>query len=113
MVKSSVDSRLLTWFLRGEVGASSKTLVHFYKGEEFRHDDSPRGPIDVSDFRRCYLLVQTIPEIKEVFPLVAERVPSFKGVIENWDAISAAYERERGSGKCPETYLLLKEALKN
>lgn len=112
MIKSSVDSRLLTWFLRGEVGASSKTLVHFYKGEDFRND-SPQGPIDVSDFRRCYLLVQAIPEIKEVFPLVAERVPSFKGVIENWDAISAAYERERGKGRCPKTYQLLKDALKN
>lgn len=112
MVKSSVDSRLLTWFLRGEVGASSKTLVHFYKGEEFRCDDFPTGPIDVSDFRRCYLLVQAIPEIKEVFPLVAKHVPSFKGVIENWDKISAAYERERGAGNCPETYRLLKESLK-
>ncbi len=111
-MKISVDSRLLTWFLRGEVGASSKTLVHFYKGEEFRDGDFPTPPFDVSDFRRCYLLVQEVPEIKEVFPLVAERCPAFKGVIENWDAISAAYERERGQGNCPETYRLLKESLK-
>lgn len=67
----------------------------------------------MADFRRCWFLVEAVPEIRNSFPLIAERCPSFKGVIENWDAISAAYERERGKDRCPETYRLLKDALKS
>lgn len=102
------QERIIQWLCSGETGLSSKTMVCIHTGNEMGYD---RAPLDVSDFRRCWFLVEAVPEIRNSFPLIVEKCPAFKGVIENWDVISAAYERERGSGKCPETYRLLKEAL--
>lgn len=105
------QERIIQWLCSGETGLSSKTMVCIHTGNEMDGDWGFRAPRDVADFRRCWLLVEAVPEIRNSFPLIAEKCPAFKGVIENWDVISAAYERERGSGKCPETYRLLKEAL--
>ncbi|EDV3612610.1 hypothetical protein CUZ11_005015 [Salmonella enterica subsp. enterica serovar 4,[5],12:i:-] len=106
------QERIIQWLCSGETGLSSKTMVCIHTGNEMDCGWGYRAPSDVADFRRCYDLLQTVPEIRNSFPLIAKHCPEFKGVIENWDAISAAYERERGSGKCPETYRLLKESLK-
>jgi hypothetical protein len=35
----------------------------------------------------------------------------WNALIENWAAIEAELEREKPSGKCPETYTLIKQAL--
>lgn len=97
--------------MTGETGLSSKTMICIHTGNEMDGKWGFYAPRDVSDFRRCWELLQLVPEVKNSFALIAEKCPKFKGVIENWDVISAAYKRERGSGKCPETYRLLKEAL--
>lgn len=102
------QERIIQWLCSGETGLSSKTMVCIHTGNEIGF----RAPRDVADFRRCWFLVEAVPEIRNSFPLIAKRCPAFKGVIENWDVISAAYERER-LGNCPETYRLLKDALKN
>ena len=105
------QERIIQWLCSGETGLSSKTMVCIHTGNEMDGDWGFRAPSDVADFRRCWELLQLVPEVKNSFALIAEKCPAFKGVIENWDAISANYERERGKGRCPETYQLLKEAL--
>lgn len=105
------QERIIQWLCSGESGLSSKTMVCIHTGNEMDRHWGFQAPSDVADYRRCWLLVEVVPEIRNSFPLIAERCPAFKGVIENWDAISAAYERERGKDRCPETYRLLKLAL--
>lgn len=106
------QQRIIEWLCSGETGLSSKTMVCIHTGNEMDRGWGFHAPSDVADFRRCWLLVQAVPEVKNSFPLIAKLCPAFKGVIENWDKISAAYERERGKGCCPKTYQLLKESLK-
>ena len=105
------QERIIQWLCSGETGLSSKTMICIHTDNEMGGNWGFHAPSDVADFRRCWFLVEAVPEIRNSFPLIAEKCPEFKGVIKNWDIISAAYERERGSGKCPETYRLMKEAL--
>lgn len=105
------QERIIQWLCSGETGLSSKTMVCIHTGNEMHDDWGFHAPSDVADFRRCWELLQLVPEVKNSFALITEKCPAFKGVIENWDAISANYERERGNGHYPETYQLLKEAL--
>lgn len=105
------QERIIQWLCSGETGLSSKTMLCIHTGNEMDRGWDFRPPSDVADFRRCWLLIEAIPEVKNSFAQIAKECPAFKGVIENWDVISAAYEKERGNGDCPVTYRLLKQAL--
>ena len=57
----SVIDRAHWWIAHGEVGASSRTMWDCFMG----HTNFPiNHPYDPDDFKRCYKLLQAIPEWK-------------------------------------------------
>ena len=62
--------KVLQWQTKGSVGVSSATMAsialglekNFYSGRF----DAPRDP---ADLRRCMILVEDIPEVRDSFPL--------------------------------------------
>jgi hypothetical protein len=62
------------------------------------------APHDPSDFGRCYRLVQIAPSIREDFDRIGKMVPQFAGILREWDALCAIYERDLSSGKSDELY---------
>lgn len=116
----SVQKRLLQWLLNGETGMSSKEIVRAY------HDLPPRWhlygarrdyPLDPADFRRCLLLLEAVPEIREqAFQRLAEEpAPSpWPALVARWDEIAAVFLEEWGpdrpkNGRAPLTYKLMRE----
>ena len=95
-----IQQRLKLWYARGETGISSKMIARtfsetpfmneFNKQKHSCHDDSP--PLDVSDFRRCYLLLKLIPEWKKRMPEMV-KYKYWEHVAKNWDKITELYEK--------------------
>lgn len=78
------------WIIEGEVGTSSKTIwavmmgVAKGKQECDGHYDTPSDP---DDFRRCWKLIQAIPEWRPRLPEVATVFPKWIPFIREWDKL--------------------------
>lgn len=70
-------------------------------------------PNDVDDFRRCFTLLEKVPELREHFQKMAEVSPIWKNLVEHWDELETFYKEEQGRGRCPKTYELLKSLIEN
>ncbi|HDL1739521.1 TPA: hypothetical protein PWX06_002329, partial [Mannheimia haemolytica] len=53
-----IEDKIAWWLANGETGVSSKTMA-FYLGYGIR-PKIEGYPHDVSDFRRCFLLLETV-----------------------------------------------------
>lgn len=109
---SDLAMKVLEWQANGEVGVSSATLASIAVGlKKNIYGGSFGAPHDAADFRRCMLLVEQIPEIREHFPKVAIRVPKFKAILKEWDSLVALLKNEmqQHGSRAPETYKRIKE----
>ncbi|MFP5689887.1 hypothetical protein ACLD23_06850, partial [Salmonella sp. 741265106_PSA] len=66
-----------------------------------------------ADLRRCMMLVDEIPEIKDSFPLIAKKVKRFSPILREWDSLIALLKLElkRPDKRAPKTYKWIKELL--
>lgn len=98
-------AKIAVWLVSGDAGISSKTMAVLALGAadhvNFIRLDAPHDP---SDFGRCYRLVKLIPQIREFFALISIKVPTFAGIICEWDSLCNLYERDFAKGKSQELY---------
>ena len=83
------------WMQYGERGISSNTMVcvcYSIETKDIMQDFGFCHPLDADDFRRCWLLVKAVPEIKKRF--LALSLVSFEwcGIVEGWEALAAMFE---------------------
>ena len=95
----TIQQRLELWYAKGEKGLSSKTIAKNLSTTPFLDSFNKRAeifenypPSDVSDFRRCYLLLKLIPEWKERMSELA-CLKGWEKLVENWDKITELYEK--------------------
>ncbi|EBK2630087.1 hypothetical protein VL83_13880 [Salmonella enterica subsp. enterica serovar Montevideo] len=111
---SDLAMKVLKWQTKGHVGISSATMASIALGLEknFYHGrfDAPSDP---ADLRRCMMLVDEIPEIKDSFPLIAKKVKRFSPILREWDSLIALlkFEIKRPDKRAPKTYKWIKELL--
>lgn len=109
---SDLAMKVLKWQTTGNVGVSSATMASIALGLEKPFYGSGFGaPHDPSDMLRCMKLLEAIPEIRDYFPVIAERVPAFKGIIEQWDELVEVMNREcvGDNWRAPDAYNLIKK----
>lgn len=108
------------WLAHGERGVSSETIFTRLTGVNALGTRSSRGdhPYDPSDFRRCRLLLEQVPELVPLLPKMAEMSPKWANLIQAWDEICKAMDlespdwREPGNGQAaPTAYQLIKKAI--
>ena len=101
-----IKDRLILWLLLGETGVSSETIAYALSGVKVQNLQKAHicynvtpcmwdVPHDAADFRRCLRLLEYIPEWRKRLPEVAERFPSWKGIVEHWDELERLYEEGR------------------
>jgi len=105
---------LVRWLAGGERGSSSNTIVQVLTGLPSFGNWSPAYPLDVSDFRRCLLLLEACPELVLRFSMMAEVSEIWKRFVERWDAIKVTLEKEapdwrKNKGYTPRTSALIHE----
>ena len=109
-----IKNKLLKWFARGKVGASSKTMARIAAG--MPHHPFSCYPLDPSDFNRCLLLVDKVPEVRNYFEQIASLSPQWNALIQNWDELAKTFNHEAGLDWCkatsaPSTYALINAVL--
>lgn len=78
---------LARWLLCGDVGASSKALVCAAMG-------LPGGnylPDDASDFQRCALLYEAVPEMWKATSVIIANQPKLAALFKHWPDLAATY----------------------
>ena len=83
------------WAANGEHGMSSKTMFNHLSRQlqcrsmENRH---PCTPSDPDDFKRCYKLLQAVPQWKGRLSELKTLSPVWEKLVDNWDKLTAMYE---------------------
>lgn len=82
--------KIIKWFLSGETGISSKTIVSQMTGYEMDREyaDYPKDP---GDFGRCHKLLEMAHEFKPRMKEMADRSPQWAALVEHWDELTELY----------------------
>jgi len=85
-----VNLKAIWWLENGERGMSSETMYNFFMGKK---NFSINHPYDPDDFKRCYKLLEAVPEWKCEIKRLGVLSKAWKNLAENWDKLTAMYER--------------------
>jgi len=106
----NLDGRMLLWIRTGERGLSSETIFEVLAEHPLMEEDlAGSTPRDPSDFRRCYLLLEAIPEWREELQKVADEYPAWQPFVTNWPDLEKLYLKESPSGRAPDLYARMHE----
>lgn len=95
------------WLTHGERGVSSETIFQTIDGRIILKYEKGH-PLDPDDFRRCYLLLETIPEWKEKLHLMKTVSPVWEALVDNWDKLTSLLEEQLQTNKSNGLYELMK-----
>lgn len=105
------------WLASGERGVSSNTIFQWLTGIDALSGERMYHPYDPTDFRRCRLLLEQVPELQPHFYRMREVSQQWSNLVDQWGAICAAMDEEvpdwrdgRG-GIAKKTYDLIKAAI--
>lgn len=110
--EKSIHQRAAEWIIRGETGASSETIWAVMMGAVTDENLSAAcfsPPRDPSDFRRCRLLLELIPEWRPRLGEVADLFPEWSGLVKAWDELDALYDEEATQDRVLRLYYRMKE----
>lgn len=97
------------WMANGERGISSEAMWHAIMGIPNHSKWGNCPPSDPDDFRRCYLLLQTIPEWKEKLDLLRPLSKTWSNLVDNWDKLTEMLEEQLKTRKVNGMYDLMKQ----
>lgn len=107
-----MQKQIIQWLAEDElVGLSSKCMA-FVIG----FDVIPKRknyPMDVSDFSRCYHLLEQVPQLRAGLFKMKAVSPIWANLIDHWEELEQAYQSEKGQSKCPKTYKLIEKLTRN
>lgn len=78
------------WAINGEHGMSSQTIFnHLSKTLGIRPLENryPCTPSDPDDFKRCYKLIQAVPQWRSRLKELKEISPVWSNLVDNWDKL--------------------------
>lgn len=107
----NTNKKVLEWLATDQTGTSSKTIAFTLSGFNYKY---PSPPSDPSDFGRCLLLLDFIPEFRTRLSELATLSDEWKVIIENWDLIEITFLDEGGLHwdkyySFPKTYKLMRD----
>ena len=101
---------LIEWFVNGETGMSSQTLALWLS--EGKRADRLAFPYDPSDFKRCLLLLDAVPELRKNLATLPALSREWAAIYQNWEVLETTLREELATGRqAPRTYGLLKQVL--
>lgn len=82
--------KAMFWIANGEQGLSSKTMWNCLMGNKNFQVNYPHDP---DDFKRCYKLLQTVPEWKNELHKLKPLSIQWNNLVDNWDKLTEMYEQ--------------------
>jgi hypothetical protein len=107
----SEKNKAMWWMTHGERGMSSEAiwnrLIYTTDGMVNLDGQKKHHPSDADDFRRCYLLLETVPEWKEKLHLLKDLSPVWSKLVDKWGELTEML-LEQMAGKKNNMYELMK-----
>lgn len=103
-----LTDNMVQWLANGDRGISSETIFTHLTGVNALDEWEPSVPHDYADFKRCYVLLEQCPELKENFKKMTE-VKGWKRLVERWSDLEVLYKIDNRK----DLYKLLKNCIKN
>ncbi len=96
------------WLRNGDRGISSETIFsELYL--PVRAKNNYCHPLDPDDFRRCYLLIQMVPEWRAKLSKMKEVSEAWSRLVDNWDKLTEMLEEQLETKKPNGMYEFMKE----
>lgn len=103
-----INEKMMFWLAQGERGISSETMFEKLSGKKLR-DSYHCHPSDPDDFRRCYLLLETIPEWKSRLCELRDLSLVWDKLVTHWDRLTKMLEEQLKTHKTNGMYEFMKE----
>ncbi len=85
----SIKEKAMWWISNGERGMSSETMWNcFMSTESFKVNH----PYDPDDFKRCYKLLEAVPEWKSELHKLKPLSKPWSNLVDNWDKLTEMLE---------------------
>lgn len=84
-----VQQKAMWWMGSGEKGMSSETMWNRLMGNK---NFSVNHPYDPDDFKRCYKLLQAVPEWKAELHKLKPLSKAWSNLVDNWDKLTEMFE---------------------
>lgn len=97
------------WWENGERGVSSEIMWYVLQGRPNPRHGS--HPLDPDDFRRCYLLIKTVPEWKDRLPFLKPLSTAWSNLVDNWDKLTEMLEEQMRTKKDNGMYDLMQRLI--
>lgn len=114
MADSAQTQAILEWFATGERGLSSETIARHLIGQPHTGRKTFNGiwtPSDPSDFRRCMLLVESLPDPAAAIEQCRSLSQAWACLVEDWAEITKTLKREMADeslkGMAKQTYEMI------
>jgi len=83
-----IIERASWWYTKGERGMSSETMYNCFMNIS---QDRISHPHDPADFKRCWKLLEAIPEWKLQLHKLKSLSPAWSNLVDNWDKLTEMY----------------------
>lgn len=91
---SGLSSPGVNWLASGERGAAANTVFTYLTGIYTSKSEAHSHPYDPSDWRRCQLLIETVPEVAQGFEKMAALSEEWRMLVQAWPLILEKMESE-------------------
>lgn len=96
----------LMWLANDDVGTSSRTMA-FWLAFGIRICGASH-PCDPSDLGRCLRLLRCVPILRGRLHRMSAISPTWAVIVGQWRQLEKLYWKEAPTGRCPQTYELLR-----
>ena len=94
---------------RGTNGRTgSKTMLNHILGKEVIQNPYQSPPSDPDDFKRCYLLLKAVPQLKTDLHKLKALSPTWSNLVDNWDKLTEMLEEQLRTKKANGMYEFMK-----
>lgn len=101
--------RIKWWIDNGEHGTSSNNILFHLTAQSYYvkigNKDHPNDP---DDFRRCYLLLKAVPELKDFLNEMKQVSEVWSKLVDNWDKLTDMLEEQFRIKKANRMYEFMK-----
>lgn len=91
----SIEERAKFWFEHGERGLSSEAIFSFF----LKKPGYTNHPLDPSDFKRCFGLLEFVPEWRKRILEISTLSPEWNVLAANWETLENLYLSAKESNK--------------
>ena len=107
----ALKNKILEWFIKGRVGASSTAMAGCIAGIETREKSHP---YDAADLNRCLLFLDAVPEARLHMDKLRTLSPTWDRLVDRWKELESTFMEEVGlnwshGDKASKTYKLMNE----